>query len=84
MKKTTSGTDMGKRAATAHTNFVRSLVENNDLSSDDAEAILALYHREKLVKLDVAIGAYIVKHGRFLDDEIIAALLPAARQLAEV
>ena len=73
---------MGTRASAAHTSFVRSLCENSDLSTADAEAILAFYRREKIVKLDVHIGSYNVKHGRFLDDEIIAALLPTARTLA--
>lgn len=63
--------DIGKRMADAEINFIKTLQELGNISEEDAIKVFNYYLKHKLIKRDVAAGKYNVKHGAYLDPEII-------------
>jgi hypothetical protein len=51
--------------------FLDMLEEISGCSHDEAVKVFNLYRDLKLVKLDAVIGRYSVKHGAYLDKEVI-------------
>ena len=74
---TQSFKNMAKRADNAVTQW-RDMLADNGFNADQADAILRLYIDEKLVKLDWGIGRYSVKHGAFLNADVLNRALEAA------
>lgn len=71
--------DMATRADNAVILWRDTLAEKG-FTSDEANAILSLYKRENLVKLDWGIGRYSVKHGAFLEPDVLQNALDATRE----
>jgi hypothetical protein len=67
---------VAQRMVNAENNFL-DIIEGNGFSREEAEIIFAEYRRLKVVKLDAVIGRYSVKHGAYLDKEIMERALNA-------
>ena len=63
--------DMATRMVNAEKAFVITLIALGDITKEEAVKVMAYYVKHKLVKLHVGIGAYTVKHGAFLDRDVI-------------
>lgn len=63
--------DMAQRAANAENNFVVELIRAGGISETDAVKVMNFYLKEKIAKLDYAIGRISVKHGAFWDRDVI-------------
>ena len=59
------------RMINAVDNFVETIQSISGCNKAEAEKVLAVYRKNKIVKLDAVIGRYSVKHGVFLDKEVI-------------
>ncbi len=68
--------DMATRADNAVVAW-RDMLADDGFTANQADAILRLYKQEKLVKLDWGIGRYSVKHGAFLDADVLNRALEA-------
>ena len=66
--------DMATRADNAVIRW-RDMLAGQGFTPDQADAILALYKRENLVKLDWGIGRYKVTHGAFLEPDVLRRAL---------
>jgi hypothetical protein len=53
------------------------MLANDGFTADEADAILRLYLQENLVRLDWGIGRYSVKHGAFLNADVLNRALEA-------
>lgn len=73
---TQSFKDMAQRADNAVTQW-RDMLANDGFTADQADAILRLYLQEKLVRLDWGIGRYNVRHGAFLNADVLHRALQA-------
>ena len=62
--------DMATRADNAVIAW-RDMLASDGFTADQADAILRLYLQEKLVKLDWGIGRYNVRHGAFLNADVL-------------
>jgi len=69
--------DMAIRASNAITDW-RAMLADDGFSTEQADAILELYRREKIVKLDWGVGRYNVKHGAFLNKQTLQNALAIA------
>lgn len=69
--------DIARRMVDAEIEFVNTLMEFGKIGRADAEHVFRFYVREKLVKLDVWMGRYSVKHGMYLDSEVIGRCVGA-------
>jgi hypothetical protein len=67
---------MAQRADNAVTQW-RNMLANDGFTADEADAILRLYLQENLVRLDWGIGRYSVKHGAFLNADVLNRALEA-------
>ena len=67
----TSFQDMATRAATAEANFAETLVNIAGITEAEAEKVMALYLKEKIAKIDHVNGRISVKHGVFLEADVI-------------
>ena len=63
--------DMATRSDTAERNFIETLRRQGGISEADARKVMTLYLKEKIAKLDWAIGRINVKHGAFLEKDVI-------------
>ena len=68
--------DMAQRADNAVIQW-RDMLADDGFTADQADAILRLYLQEKLVRLDWGIGRYSVKHGAFLNVDVLNRALEA-------
>ena len=68
---------MAQRADNAVAQW-RDMLADHGFTADQADAILRLYQKGNLVKLDWGIGRYSVKHGAFLDADVLNRALEAA------
>lgn len=66
---------MAKRMVDAENNFIEVLMNLGEISKAEALKVLAVYRKLKLVKLDPVIGSMNVKHGAYLDKQVIANAL---------
>ena len=74
---TQSFKDMATRADNAVIAW-RDMLADHGFTADQADAILRLYQKGNLVKLDWGIGRYSVKHGAFLEADVLNRALEAA------
>lgn len=59
------------RIVNAENNFIETIMELANCKKSEAEKVLAVYRKLKMVKLDIGIGRISVKHGAYLDLEVI-------------
>lgn len=69
--------DMAHRMDTAEDGFVATLVAIAGITNDEAVKVLATYRKLKVVKNDYAVSRISVKHGGFLDRDVILRALAA-------
>lgn len=62
----------------AHARLVATLKERG--AGDHAELVAALYLKERIARLDPAVGQFTLKHGAFLDADVIARAVEAVRE----
>jgi hypothetical protein len=67
--------DIAQRLVNAEENFIASLMEFGGITRAEATRVFDLYRREKLIKRDAVGGVYNVKHGAFLDRDVIRRAL---------
>jgi hypothetical protein len=73
--KMSSLKDMAIREMNAGNNFITSLVEQFDLSPDQAEKVLTVFIKVKAVKLNRTMGKFELRHGAFWEKEVIERAL---------
>lgn len=71
--------DTAQRIITAHAMFELLLVQMHDISAADAKAVSTLYLKRKLSKLDAVNGRISVKHGAFLDRDVVLRAVVMAK-----
>jgi hypothetical protein len=69
---------VAQRLASAEENFIATLMERGSITRPEAERVLALYRKMKLVRRDAVSGVINVKHGGFLDRDVIQRALHKA------
>jgi len=74
--------DIVQRMDNAMVGFVESIERLGDLNADDAQVVANFYLKSKLAKMDAVIGRISVKHGAYLDKEIIVKALGMAKEAA--
>ncbi len=67
-----------QRIVNAENAFLATLMHFGDLDAVEAAAVLAVYRKARVVKLDAVGGALNVKHGAFLDRDVIRRALASA------
>jgi hypothetical protein len=67
--------DIAQRLVNAEESFIGSLMEFGGITRAEATRVFDLYRREKLIKRDAVGGVYNVKHGAFLDRDVIRRAL---------
>lgn len=72
MTHTPSAKAIAQRIVNGETRLVNTLIENYDLDTSTASKIATLYLKEKIAKIDPIGGGYTIKHGAFLDPDVIA------------
>jgi predicted phage-related endonuclease len=63
--------DIAQRIVNARRSFVESLAELGAISTVDAERVADLYLKRKLAKTDAVGGRVNVRHGAYLDRDVI-------------
>ena len=59
------------RFINAENNFLSYLTERAGITEAEAVKVLALYRKMKVIKIDAVVGQWNVKHGAFLDADVI-------------
>ncbi len=62
---------MFTRIENAHEGFIDTLMRWGGITREEAIAVKAFYIKHKLVKVDKGIGRISVKHGAYLDKDVI-------------
>lgn len=62
---------IAKRIVAAENDFLETLQSFGDIPRSDAIKVLSVYRKLKLVKIDPVGGRLTVKHGSFLDRDVI-------------
>lgn len=62
---------IGERLARGELAFLVTLRELGGIDSDEAVKVAALYRKNRITKMDAGIGRVSVKHGAFLDRDVI-------------
>lgn len=65
---------MATRAGNAENRFIEYCVENG-FNRDEALKIMKIYKKEKILKIDLHIGQFSVKHGIFLEKDVMGKAL---------
>lgn len=63
--------EIAQRMVKAEDSFIECAMEFGEITKDQALKVLALYRKEKIVKIDIGVGQFNVKHGVFLDRDVI-------------
>lgn len=71
---------VAQRSLIAEENFVRTLMEMGSITKVQAEIVFNVYRKLKLVKRDVVNAVYTVKHGAYLDRDVIRRALEQGRK----
>ncbi|MBB2959861.1 hypothetical protein [Methylobacterium sp. R2-1] len=66
------------RILNAYANFAETLVAAAGITSAQADAVARFYVKNKIAKVDPVIGRISVKHGAYLDREVILRAAAAA------
>jgi hypothetical protein len=69
--------NMAHRIVTAENEFAATLVRCAGITTEEAFKVLKVYRKAKVVKNDYAVSRISVKHGAFLDREVILRALAA-------
>lgn len=64
--------DMATRIVSAETAFTNTVMVATGCDELTAEKVMRLYLKNKLAKLDATIGRITVKHGAYLEDDVLA------------
>ncbi len=62
---------MFTRIENAHAGFIETLQRCGSISRDDAVKVKTYYLKHRLAKLDTGVGVIKVKHGAYLDNDVI-------------
>lgn len=65
------------RMVQAGEDFTQTLMDLHGITKDDAWKVLEVYRKARAVKLDAFHGRYSVKHGAFLDHDVVLRALDA-------
>jgi hypothetical protein len=76
------GKEIVNRFVQAYEDFLDTLQNCGDVSREDAVKVFAVYKDNKVIKLDTWMGRYSVKHGAFLDKDVIANAVNIANEAA--
>jgi len=60
--------NIAKRSINAENNFINSVMEQFNFTKNEAEKILSVYKKHKLIKIDYVTGQFQLKDGRFWDE----------------
>ena len=63
--------DIARRIENAHNDFIANVVEQFNVTTEDAEKVLRVFKKAKAVKLAVGIGRYELTHGAFWEKDVI-------------
>lgn len=79
MKETIPGIRaVAQRAVNAENEFL-GWIEEQGFTSEEAEIIFGVYRSEKIIKLQVSMGRYTIKHGAFTELEVLHRALEMGR-----
>jgi hypothetical protein len=67
------------RIESAHSSFVETLRGLSSCSEEDAVSVKNLYLKHKLAKMDPVMGRITVKHGSYLDRDVILSAIDHIR-----
>lgn len=70
---------IAQRAANAESAFIDALQANNGITREDASRVLTYYLKHRIAKIDHGIGHVNVKHGAFLDQDVILRAVEQTR-----
>lgn len=62
---------MAQRSVHAEDRFLEYAMEHGRLTRIQAEAALAAFRKARVIKIDPVSGAFHVRHGQFLDPEVL-------------
>lgn len=79
-KETIPGTRaVATRLVNAQQGFIDTVREILGCTQEDAEKVFGVYKDKKVLKLDVGIGRYSVKHGAFMEKDVLQNALGLAK-----
>jgi hypothetical protein len=67
--------DMAHRMNVAHDDFISTPIDTAGITNDEAEKVLAVYRKAKVLKNEYAVSRITVKHGALLDRDVILRAL---------
>lgn len=70
---------LAERMETGRAKLVEAIATCGKISAADAELVAGFYLKEKVAKLSITIGQFTIQHGAFLDEDVIARALAAAK-----
>ncbi len=73
-------TDIAHRIDNAHEDFTETLIRCGEFDREDAIKVKNLYLAKKLAKIDIGIGRINVKHGAYLDQDVLTRALAMANE----
>ena len=73
-------TDIAHRIDNAHNDFTETLIRLGEFNREDAIKVKNLYLAKKLAKIDIGIGRINVKHGAYLDQDVLIRALAMANE----
>jgi hypothetical protein len=62
---------IAQRTVNAENNFIENVISISGCTKIEAEKVLSVYRKFKIVKMDAVVGVISVKHGAFLDADAI-------------
>ena len=62
---------MAQRAVNAEESFIDDLQQLGHISEAEAVKVMRLYLKEKIARMDYGVGRIQIKHGQFLDKDVI-------------
>ncbi len=72
--------DIAHRIDNAHEDFTETLIRLGEFDREDAIKVKNLYLAKKLAKIDIGIGRINVKHGAYLDQDVLTRALAMANE----
>lgn len=63
--------DMAHRMVVAENGFIETLMRCGGITKDEAEKVFRIYRKAKILKNDYAVSRISVKHGAFLNRDVI-------------
>lgn len=67
--------DIAERIVTAENDFLDSLMRCGGITREEAVKVMKVYRKAKVLKNEYAVSRIAVKHGGFLDKEVIQRAL---------